>query len=162
EVGIGITALMASAALLNGRSWIALHLPQTRTFAADLGIQLFSTMLLIGVPVFLMGGTLPVILNAIERWTPPRKVVAQLYGLNTLGAACGTLAAGFLLIWVLGLTLTVVLAIALNLGIGVVAWTIGSHLLRGEAESANPAAPEPLSAASAAERALWLALAFVS
>lgn len=55
--------------------------------------------------------------------------VGLLYGFNTLGAVIGTLLAGFLLIWLAGMNLTIWLAAAVNLGIGVGAILIGRSFL---------------------------------
>jgi len=160
EVGVGLTAVVSSAPLVYAPSWLAVHLPSADNFAVALGLNLLAALALIGVPVFLMGGTLPVILNAAEQWTPPHRAAAQLYGINTLGAACGTLAAGFSLIWALGLTRTLAVAVALNLLVGVATWILGAR-----AEPLPVAPADPLAAPSAAnrgDRALWLVLVFLS
>jgi spermidine synthase len=162
EIAIGVTALGTSFALVRAPSWLAVHLPDSSHFGLDLALKLLFTLALLGVPVFLMGGTLPAVLNAVERWAPPRQVVARLYGLNTLGAACGTLAAGFVLIWALGLTRTLGLAIGLNLLVGLAASVAGE--LAGPAHARTPEAlvQGPSRQALRGERALWLALAFLS
>ncbi len=86
------------------------------------------------VPTTLMGATLPLLVRYVTlhagqaaRW------VGVLYGINTLGAVGGTLATGFYLIPVLGLTVTTGTAAGLNIAIGVAALA----LLR------RPAGPPP-------------------
>jgi len=106
EIGIALSALASSAILILGRSWIAVQIPSSGPFVLTLVIQLLVTILLIGIPTLLMGGTLPIILGAAQGWMLPRSVVAHLYGWNTLGAASGALAAGFVLIWHIGLART--------------------------------------------------------
>jgi spermidine synthase len=70
------------------------------------------------VPTFLMGGTLPLLVRGFARSLPELGLAAsRLYGLNTLGAMTGTLAAGYLLIPIYGLTLSVMVGVALNIGI---------------------------------------------
>lgn len=77
------------------------------------------------IPTFCMGGTLPV----LARWlvdspsrTGPRVGVGLLYAANTLGAALGAVSVPYLLLPLLGLSGTVWLCAALNLGIAAVAW----------------------------------------
>jgi predicted membrane-bound spermidine synthase len=128
EIGIAVSALASSAALILGRTWIAVRIPESDSFAVTLGLQLAVTAVLIGIPVTLMGGTLPLILSAARSWAIPRNVVASLYGWNTLGAGCGALAAGFVLIWRFGLRGTLAFAVGLNLLAGLAALLIASRL----------------------------------
>ena len=121
EILIGLTGLIASFLLLSGRIWIVDLLPSSGSFLLRITLNLLISAVLIGFPTLLMGGTLPVILNAARGWIAPRRVVTQFYGWNTLGAACGTLASGFVLIWKLGLVLTLMTAVTLNLLVGLTA-----------------------------------------
>lgn len=86
------------------RTWL---LPATRL--------LFSFLILL-LPCTLIGGTLPVLVRFAAR-APERfgRDFAWLYGMNTLGAVVGCLAAGFLLLGRLGLSATNHLAVGLNL-----------------------------------------------
>ncbi|MCL4524666.1 MAG: fused MFS/spermidine synthase, partial [Acidobacteria bacterium] len=86
------------------------------------------------LPTFLMGGTLPILVSGLTRSSAELGGrVSRLYWINTLGAVAGTFAAGFLFLPALGLRLTVTLAVALN----VVAGGIALLLSRG----VPPAAP---------------------
>jgi spermidine synthase len=162
EIGIGLLALAASVLLVHGKSWIAVHVPAPELFIAALCYKLLATALLIGLPVVLMGGTLPVIMNATKEWTLPRRVVAQLYGWNTIGAACGAFAAGFVLIWKLGLTLTLATATSLNVLVGFAALILARRT-PSEAPSVPLPEQEEASAVSPISvRVLWLAIAFLS
>ncbi|MBU8869370.1 MAG: fused MFS/spermidine synthase [Gemmatimonadales bacterium] len=73
-------------------------------------------------PTILMGGTLPLF---CRQFVVSRDRIASrigiLYGINTLGAATGALAAGFLLLPSLGITGAVALSAGLNLLVGLVA-----------------------------------------
>ena len=62
------------------------------------------------IPVTLMGMTLPVVVGASYKKVKSRYayLAGKLYGINTLGAVFGTLAAGFLLIPALGILKTCV------------------------------------------------------
>ncbi len=70
------------------------------------GLMLFRlglTLLMVFPASFLMGGTLPVLGQAVIR----RKenfgaTTARMYAVNTLGAACGAFATAFVLIWLVG------------------------------------------------------------
>lgn len=159
ELAIALSAMGASTALIQGRSWIAAHLPASESLLVNLAGQLLAIAVLIGLPATLMGGTLPLILSAARGWAVPRNVVAYLYGWNTLGAAFGALAAGMVLIWHLGLARTLAVAMALNLLAGCAALLLARRL-----PSATPTAPAPQRAAPAsrAKLRLWPALAFFS
>ncbi len=66
-------------------------------------------------PTFLMGGTLPLFCRHFaEARARVARVVGRLYGVNTLGAAIGCTAAGFLLLPALGLSTTLRVAAAAN------------------------------------------------
>jgi len=106
-----------------------------------------ATCLLLLVPTMLMGATLPVLagfaVRTVEQ-TGPR--IATLYAANTLGAAAGSLAGGWWLIPDLGLRQSTFAAIALNLLVVIIAYSISRSFERGAAEatakqSALPAAP---------------------
>ncbi len=78
---------------------------------------------LLVVPTTLMGATLPVLSRFVV--ASQREVgfdTGRLYSLNTLGAALGCYAAGFLLIGNLGIEATVRVASALSLAVGAGAW----------------------------------------
>ena len=75
--------------------------------------------LLLIVPVICMGATLPILCRfSVTRLAHLGTNTGRLYGLNTLGAAAGTLLTGFLLIERLGTTGTLILAVTLNALIG--------------------------------------------
>ncbi len=78
-------------------------------------------------PAFFMGGTLPVLghsaIGAAHRLGGSG---ALLYGLNTLGAATGALAAGFYLPAALGFQRTYLVAIGINVAIAVAAFVLGT------------------------------------
>jgi predicted membrane-bound spermidine synthase len=84
------------------------------------------------IPTFLMGGTLPVLVRGITQNSAELGVrVSQLYWVNTLGAVAGTLISGFVLLPALGLRGTVASAVVLNILAGLIA-------LRIAKESSNP------------------------
>lgn len=78
----------------------------------------------IGIPTLAMGATLPVLGLMSQRWNAS---IAIIYGLNTLGAAMGTLIAAFILIPTLGIAQTVWVISTLNMIVGALAWMFSSH-----------------------------------
>jgi len=82
----------------------------------------FSFFLLI-IPTTLMGATLPVLSKfVVENKYSLGINVGRLYALNTFGAACGCYLAGFILIGNLGIRVTVLIASALSITVGALAW----------------------------------------
>ena len=80
------------------------------------------SFLLLLIPTFLMGITLPLLSQAfISRVETSGQVIGILYGINTIGAAIGTFAAGYFLIGAFGLDGSVNFAFALNASIGILA-----------------------------------------
>jgi spermidine synthase len=105
----------------------------------------------LGPPAFLMGLTLPVLASLAPGFPRPESALAQLYGVNTLGAAAGCALAGLWLPPVIGVTALLRLAAVLNLAAAALAW-------RSRAEGAAPA-PAP---AAARAPASVLALSFAT
>jgi spermidine synthase len=87
-----------------------------------LALRFFGASVVLFIPTFLMGGTLPILVRAITRNSSELSIrVSQLYWVNTLGAVAGTLLSGFILLPALGLRLTVASAVALNILAGTIA-----------------------------------------
>ena len=81
----------------------------------------FAVIALI-VPTTLMGGTLPVLSGFISRRAKGLgSHLSFLYGVNTLGAVVGTMAAGFFLLRFFGTRTTMVIAVAINVTVGLLA-----------------------------------------
>ncbi len=124
EIGIGLAALV-TLVLLNQIAPLSVWM--TRTFGYS--FTLFSigrfivVFLLILVPTTLMGATLPILSRfMIKRFENMGRSLGSLYVSNTLGAVCGGLVAGFYLIGSLGTHNSIYLAVALNIGVGLVSW----------------------------------------
>lgn len=83
-------------------------------------MRLVLSALVLGVPTFLMGGTLPATVRAVTRaGDVGRRTVGLLYAVNTLGAVSGTVATVFWAIEMLGISRTVWVAALLNLLVAV-------------------------------------------
>ena len=80
------------------------------------------TLLVIGPPCVLMGGTLPLLIRELTaRDGALDQATGWLYAINTFGAAAGCFLTGFVLLPTVGLTTTNQLAAGLNVGIGLLA-----------------------------------------
>jgi spermidine synthase len=125
---IGISLLCAVSPLL---------VPLVRTVYLAIGGQetlgilgatlarLLLSALVLGVPTFLMGGTLPAAARAVTQADDrSRRDVGLLYGLNTLGAVCGVLLSTFFLLEFLGTRATLWAACAVNLLNAMAAWKL--------------------------------------
>ncbi len=111
--------------------------------------------LLLIVPVICMGATLPILSRFfVTHLAHLGTRTGRLYGLNTLGAATGTLLTGFLLIENLGTTGTLALAVALNGLIGLSCVALGrravEHRAGAERDKHKPHAAVPADVAGAA------------
>jgi spermidine synthase len=103
------------------------------------------------VPTGCMGATLPLLTRyAVRREEELGRRVGLLYGMNTLGAVLGTVAAGFVLLPTLGLERTVELAAAVNALVFVLA------LLVARAERTPPTFFSPSPDRTALPRLVWV------
>jgi spermidine synthase len=75
-------------------------------------IRLVSCLLMVFVPAAALGGTFPVAIRWFADSDVPARHASMLSAVNTTGAAIGALAAGFVLIPLLGLRATTILGIA--------------------------------------------------
>jgi predicted membrane-bound spermidine synthase len=118
-----------------------------------LALRLVLSSLVLGLPTFLMGGTVPAVVRAAApEGDTRRRAVALLYGFNTLGAVCGAVAATFFLLERLGTRLTVLSGASLNVAVALAAFLAASRT-QSVAETEVPAGSEP-EAAQAGERVL--------
>ncbi len=79
------------------------------------GGRVLCAFLVLGVPAFLMGGTLPAVVRAVESAQDvSRRSVGLLYGVNTIGAVVGALLATFVCFEWFGLRWTLILFALLN------------------------------------------------
>ncbi|HKC61608.1 MAG TPA: fused MFS/spermidine synthase [Myxococcales bacterium] len=120
--------------------------------AAFTAARLLFAALLLLPPTILMGGTLPAASRFLLGLMPGvRRAVGRLYFVNSAGAVCGTLLAGFWLIPSLGLDLSMSVAAAVNVGVGLAALALRRHFAEdaGAVPASDPA-EQPLSARTAA------------
>ncbi len=123
EFGVAATAAISLAGLSGVRAAYVAAYPYAAGNASVLLLLRFAgSALVLFVPTFLMGGTLPVLVRGLTRNAAELgSRVSRLYWINTAGAVAGTFAAGFLFLPSLGLRRTLGIAVALNLAAGAVA-----------------------------------------
>jgi len=125
EVGIAVTALLYFGVIALFRSiypTVYQHMPFPALRFATKGLLAICLIL---PPAFFMGGTLPMIGQAmIHHRDAFGRRAAWLYAVNTIGAALGAFATGFFLIRLLGFTWTCILAIAITAATGVAAYLL--------------------------------------
>ncbi|MCK4775201.1 MAG: fused MFS/spermidine synthase, partial [Candidatus Krumholzibacteria bacterium] len=106
-------------------------------------VRFVACCLVLIVPTTLMGGTFPIIsrfyVRAFSRFTSN---VSLLYGLNTAGAVAGVVLAGFFLIEMFGIYRTSLLAVAVNLTVGLCAVALQGRVGATPPEEAPDAANE--------------------
>jgi spermidine synthase len=140
EAGVGIFALL-SPLVFAGLTplYVALHgwLGASVPLASVLRFALCFLALV--VPAALMGATLPVLTQYLDRVEPGLgRNLGNLYGFNTLGAMLGCLAAGFVLVPHFGIAWTVRGAAVINLVAAGLAWQLAK---RAPASIPPPPAP---------------------
>lgn len=136
--------IAASVALTPILLWLAGHaylaLGGTPTMGMGFGsvVRLVLSALVLGVPTFLMGGTLPAVSRAaVGEEDTNRRSLALLYGVNTLGAVTGTAAATFYFFESWGNTITLILVTACNAVVALAAFWISKSLPKIEKTSAK-------------------------
>lgn len=139
EIGIAATGAASLAGLHAVR---AVYLAAYPYFSGQtvllIALRLVGAAVILFVPTFLMGGTLPVLIRGLSRNSGElSKRLARLYWVNTAGAVAGAFGAGFLFLPAIGLQLTISVAVILNLAAGAIALKIGSSDLAA-VESSPP------------------------
>jgi len=143
ELGVAATGALSLVGLAGVR---ALYLAGYHTAAGSapalVALRFVGSAIVLFLPTFLMGGTLPVLVRGLTRSSAELGArLGRLYWVNTAGAVAGTLAAGFVLLPAVGLKLTVATAVTLNVLAGGIALWLGR------------ATPSPAAAAASAARA---------
>lgn len=136
EIGIAISAVFFAILM---KFYPHLYIPLARgvgdsPYLLSILRVLFAIVAMM-VPTTLMGGTLPVLSRFVSRRSGGLgQHLSFLYGFNTLGAVCGTLAAGFVLLRYLSVSTTLQVAIVTNAVIGLTSISLqkgGEKLIAG-------------------------------
>jgi spermidine synthase len=140
ELGVAATGAVSLAGLAGVRAaYIAAYPYASGHGVSLLALRFAGAAVVLFLPTFLMGGTLPILVRGLTRNSAELGArLARLYWVNTAGAVAGTFAAGFLFLPALGLRKTLGVAVALNLFAGVLALRIS----RQEPAAIPPAMPE--------------------
>jgi spermidine synthase len=117
ELGVAATAALSLIGLAAVRSiYVAAYPHVAGSRVVLLALRFVGAAIVLFLPTFLMGGTLPVLVRGLVRNSSELGArISRLYWINTAGAVAGTFAAGFLLLPTLGLQRTLSIAVALNL-----------------------------------------------
>lgn len=124
ELGIGMLAMatpLTFAAM--EQAYLYLHGELEPSFWQAALLRFVLSALLLLPPTIMMGGTLPVLSKVFldERGGNTARSISLLYFINTLGAVLGTLAAGLLLLQLMGIQALLIAAGLVNIGIFVYA-----------------------------------------
>ena len=146
EIGI---ALSAALFILLIKIYPSVYIPLARV-ANDSPLYLSSIRVLFAVialiiPTTLMGGTLPILTSFVShREKNLGARLSFLYGFNTLGAVAGASAAGFILLRNFSVSVTMAIAVIINLLVGVISILLQQKatavLEQGEQKKARPMA----------------------
>src|SRR5205085_367212 len=123
ELLIACSAALSPLFILIARQ-IYISLGGTITLGIAFGttVRLVLAGVILGLPTFLMGGTLPAVARAVVRpEDTSRRSLGVLYGVNTLGAVMGALVGTFYLFENFGNRLTLWWACALNVVVALLA-----------------------------------------
>ena len=142
EASIGVWALLFPL-LFAGAQALSVRLPagpEAAAFAVDVAL----CALLIGPPTILMGGTIPILTQALARsLQDATRFHAFVYGFNTAGAFAGALAGGFFLIPWLGIPGTLRWMGCVNLLAGSLFAALGLRPGPATPSPQEPGAPRP-------------------
>lgn len=99
---LSTTYILITLYAANELPWTFISLSQSLsqhasfTFATSLAARSILIAAIIGVPVFLLGMVLPLLFGANVQHKP--QFIGRIYAINTLGAICGALLTGFVLV----------------------------------------------------------------
>jgi spermidine synthase len=139
EAGIALAAgLSPWLVILVQKVYVALGGSGSLGLAGGSVVRLLLTALVLGIPTFLMGGTLPALARAVEQASDTgRRRTGLLYALNTLGAVAGALVTTFWSLEHLGIRTTIWAAALLNLAVAAVAWLSRTSAAEAPEETAE-------------------------
>jgi len=144
EIGVAASGAVSLAGLAAVRAvYVAAYPIASGHSAFLLALRFFGAAIVLFLPTFLMGGTLPVLVRGLARDSAELGTrLARLYWVNTAGAVVGTVAAGFLFLPMLGLRQTLAGAVALNLLAGALALRLSRDEPAAIARAMPQAMPE--------------------
>ena len=136
EIGIALTTALFTLLFIPLPEWFAAASIYVPDGIASNAFRIATACVLLIVPSSLMGATFPALCRSLLHSAEDVDVrLGWIYGLNTLGAAVGALAAGFVMIEMLGSHGSVTMANAINLAVGVIALLLASKEVKGTGSS---------------------------
>src|SRR3989454_4317424 len=150
EIGIGISCALVPVLIWRASLvYLGLYRALSPSYAAFGFIQFLRVFVLLLVPTTLMGGTLPVLSQAlVRREDEMGRTVGVLYAMNTFGAVVGVIVAGYGLLPTVGNRRTLWIAAAANVAVGLVAIACSRSLQAPEPGAAGRPARSPASPAA--------------
>ena len=141
EIGIGVYCACVPFLLsAGGQTYFGIQRALDLSYEGLSVVQFVGVVLLLLVPTALMGGTLPVLSQALAAGANrPGRTVGALYAVNTAGAVTGVVMAGYVLLPMFGNRATTFLAAAANLAVGGLALMWSRRPLETPTPSAEPA-----------------------
>lgn len=126
EVCIGISALLVPSSLnILDNFYISVLGNAVPSSLSSNIIRFFISFLILFIPTTLMGGTLPVLSKYfIHKMEELGWNVGIIYAVNTLGAVIGCFMTGYMFIATIGVKNTTLLAVFINMAVGIVAMAI--------------------------------------
>jgi spermidine synthase len=123
EMLIGVAAMATPVALdAATAAYGALHTLQPESMALLTVARVVCGFFVLLPPTLLMGMTLPLLsASSLVRGSAFGSRLSALYGINTAGAVCGAILAGFYLIGAIGIQRSFLLGAAVNLAVGLLA-----------------------------------------
>ncbi len=143
QIGIGTYALAFPYTLKAiERLYAPMYLSASGSFGALVTLRICAAALILLIPTAMMGGSLPLVLRAmVKRLDGAGRDGGAAYGVNTLGAACGSFLAGFVLMKAFGTGWTSVVAAVASVASGVLA-TVFSSPVSTDGEAPPKERPE--------------------
>ena len=157
ELGLGILAILVTLFLSNWSAWAPGLAPLVGdpSFKGGLLTVFFSFATLV-LPTMLMGATLPILAKHVVReHTVLAQRIGVLYGVNTLGAAIGCAAVGFVLIGALGVLQSAFVGSLIYLSNAALAGVLTRRAARNAPSAATTSVVEPQTAPPAPTDSSW-------
>ena len=139
EIGIGITALLIPKIFEILDNIYPLIYEYTTSYLWLLvSTKVVLSLLVLFVPTFLMGGTLPILAKLfVNRPKESGEQVGILYAINTIGAAIGCFVTGFFLIELFGIAKTTRLVAAINFLLGIAFFVLNIYYKKPNVETTD-------------------------
>jgi spermidine synthase len=157
EIAIGLSCALIPVLLWGAAAlYLFLHAALQLSYDAFSLVQFLLIFLLLLIPTTLMGGTLPVLSQAlVTQDVGLGRKVGTLYAINTFGGVVGVILAGYVLLPALGNYWTIAVAVSGNLAVGLLALVLSRRpslaaMTAGTADTPRvPAQTAPVSLSAA-------------